>query len=159
MSTSVPTAIVSHHHSAVMATQTAQMLATRRIAVSITISTENRIKWIYHRMTYPELFSCSYVNNTCRSRWLFAVNQMFECPAGEFKCRSPPTSGTTPGNQCILNRHRCDGQNDCGDWSDEEGCRSSQSDGSCASGEYQCFDGLCIPNQWRCDHDQGKAHI
>lgn len=124
----------------------------------------------YSLVTFPAVFP---VNNTqfdyvfvlfCLFRAIsilhpILVNQLFECPAGEFKCRSPPTAGTTPGNQCILNRHRCDGQNDCGDWSDEEGCKGGKLDGTCSSGEFQCVDGLCIPNQWRCDRDQGEAHI
>lgn len=36
------------------------------------------------------------------------------CPATKFRCRTQP--------KCIPQHWRCDGDNDCGDQSDEEGC-------------------------------------
>lgn len=35
------------------------------------------------------------------------------CKPGQFRCEYP---------RCISSVNRCDGENNCGDWSDEEGC-------------------------------------
>lgn len=42
------------------------------------------------------------------------VNPIPDCPEGEFKCRGSSRISALPGNRCILNRFRCDGDNDCG---------------------------------------------
>lgn len=81
-------------------------------------------------------------------------NPIPDCPEGEFKCRGLSSSSAVPGNRCILNRFHCDGDNDCGDWSDEEGCQGVKSSG-CSSNEYRCDDGTCIPLRWKCDMEQG----
>lgn len=36
------------------------------------------------------------------------------CSDGEFKCLS--------GQKCIFEEYKCNGRNDCEDWSDEKGC-------------------------------------
>ena len=41
----------------------------------------------------------------------------------------------------------CDGENDCGDSTDERGC----TDISCRAGQFRCSNGDCIVKEWKCD--------
>ncbi|XP_071953545.1 MAM and LDL-receptor class A domain-containing protein 2-like, partial [Antedon mediterranea] len=59
-----------------------------------------------------------------------------DCTTQSFSC---------PNGMCISNNSRCDGFNDCGDWSDEQGCAN----GTC---DYVCdFSGGCISSNRTCD--------
>lgn len=60
------------------------------------------------------------------------------CPDQHFSC----TSG-----RCVPNNWHCDGDDDCGDNSDEQGCQQPQ----CSEREFRCFNGECITGSWRCD--------
>lgn len=57
------------------------------------------------------------------------------CRQDEFRCSS---------GRCVLYLHRCDGHDDCGDYSDEREC-------VCALGELQCPGDQCVPAERVCD--------
>ncbi|CAH1246976.1 TLL1 [Branchiostoma lanceolatum] len=60
------------------------------------------------------------------------------CSAGEFGCAN---------GGCITDSWICDGDNDCGDMSDEQDC------GACGGGRFECANGNCITSDWVCDDD------
>ncbi|XP_043466543.1 sortilin-related receptor-like isoform X3 [Leptopilina heterotoma] len=71
--------------------------------------------------------TCPKIANTCSS------NQ-FECDNGV----------------CIPEFWKCDGDNDCGDNSDESLCSRT----TCSPNTFECDDNKCIPIYWVCDLDR-----
>ncbi|KAJ7402336.1 low-density lipoprotein receptor-related protein 1B-like protein [Pitangus sulphuratus] len=65
-----------------------------------------------------------------------------ECGPAEFSCRS---------GQCVALALHCDGDHDCQDGSDEEGCAVPRPL-LCREGEVRCsHSGECVPEAWHCD--------
>ncbi|RXN31423.1 low-density lipo receptor-related 1B [Labeo rohita] len=78
------------------------------------------------------------------------VGCVHSCANGQYKC----TSG-----RCIPDHWACDGDNDCGDFSDENvtcaGVAPALPPVECSGEEFHCrADGTCIPERWRCDGDK-----
>ena len=62
-----------------------------------------------------------------------------ECLPSQFQCNT---------TKCIPYLWQCDGDNDCGDWSDENNCTNRQ----CKDDYLKCnVSGKCIPKAWECD--------
>uniref|UniRef100_S4RF15 Sortilin related receptor 1 n=1 Tax=Petromyzon marinus TaxID=7757 RepID=S4RF15_PETMA len=62
-------------------------------------------------------------------------------PLFQFQCRN---------HRCVPVWWKCDNDNDCGDWSDEDTCPSKLPSG-CPAHQFRCGDGTCIFDHFVCD--------
>lgn len=70
-------------------------------------------------------YTSKMLNSNCDNTKIADIVPMI-CNNNEFQC----TDGT-----CIKIEFKCDGDDDCGDWSDEDECNKNP--GSCVSGEFK----------------------
>merc|ERR1712038_321727 len=77
-------------------------------------------------------------------REMYGCTAQVECARGEFKCATK--------DLCIPESYKCDGDNDCGDGSDEDPGRCEI---FCNANQWKCENsGKCIKRDWRCDGDE-----
>lgn len=76
-----------------------------------------------------------YANSTCPK----VANS---CATIQFACET--------GGTCIPESWKCDGDNDCGDNSDEAHCNKVK----CQPNTFNCDGDKCIPRHWMCDLDR-----
>lgn len=65
-----------------------------------------------------------------------------QCEAYKWQCAN---------KRCIPESWQCDGEDDCGDQSDEDPAHCSAR--PCRPGQFKCRNGRCIPQSWKCDVD------
>lgn len=68
-------------------------------------------------------------------------------PPGNITCS--PLEFTCGSGRCISQNFVCNGEDDCGDGTDELDCAPS----SCDANQFQCGNTTCIPISWVCDRD------
>ncbi|XP_044727187.1 prolow-density lipoprotein receptor-related protein 1 isoform X2 [Chrysoperla carnea] len=68
------------------------------------------------------------------------------CPPNQYPCEN---------GKCIPAVWVCDGDNDCGDKSDEQHDCANR---ACAPDHFKCKTGRCIPKTWLCDGDPDCTH-
>uniref|UniRef100_A0ABM0M9V2 Sortilin-related receptor-like n=1 Tax=Saccoglossus kowalevskii TaxID=10224 RepID=A0ABM0M9V2_SACKO len=100
---------------------------------------------------YSDEYDCGPVTNET-STTTKSYTQYYTCSPYEFEC------GPLATTRCIPSYWVCDGDNDCGDYSDENACPSpvyvpttTTPPPRCTRDKFRCYDGHCLPRIYICN--------
>uniref|UniRef100_A0A8C2ERD6 Low density lipoprotein receptor-related protein 1Aa n=1 Tax=Cyprinus carpio TaxID=7962 RepID=A0A8C2ERD6_CYPCA len=86
--------------------------------------------------------ACVDISGSVLSHVSLSVAQM-TCGVDEFRCKD--------SGRCIPARWKCDGEDDCGDSSDEP--KEECDERTCEPYQFRCKNNRCVPGRWQCDYD------
>lgn len=90
-------------------------------------------------------------NGKCMCPGNVAPYRNLTCPRSGNSCS--PEYFSCKNALCIPQSWACDGEDDCGDNSDEVACKNN----TCKPNMFTCGDGKCIPQYWVCDFENDCA--
>ncbi|XP_029628708.1 sortilin-related receptor isoform X2 [Salmo trutta] len=106
---------------------------------------QNRVQCLFQSLVCDGIKHCEDGSDEDVAYAGCSTHAEFEktCDAYNFQCAN---------GLCVSLGWKCDGMNDCGDYSDEANCGSPTEGPGCTRDfQYECRNGRCVPSWWKCD--------